>query len=301
MAGTRVVLEEDRIGRPAGSPRGSGYDPIDGPAQWWPPAPDHGPCVVSSMCRVHRPVPTPQSAMAVGDRRRLGADRLLVASWRGEEGVALLTPRPDHARPGPGHDPAAGRRAAGRGVHRAVTSALAPTEADRVPRRRLRGPGAAAPAAPRPRTRSRGPLDVALRRGRRSRPRRRARRGPPGLRAVLAARRPRAARRDRRHAVEPVPGGRRIPRWSATPSGAGPASRGYLQRLAVDPIRHREGVGTASSPTASRWLRRHGVTRRWRSTRRRPTRWPWRPTTHWASVSEPEGLPVLAIDLAGHA
>ena len=35
------------------------------------------------------------------------------------------------------------------------------------------------------------------------------------------------------------------PRWSATPSGAGPNERGYLQRLAVDPAQHREGIGTA--------------------------------------------------------
>lgn len=36
---------------------------------------------------------------------------------------------------------------------------------------------------------------------------------------------------------------------------------GYLQRLAVDPDRHRQGWGTALVADALRWLRRHGVTR----------------------------------------
>ena len=37
--------------------------------------------------------------------------------------------------------------------------------------------------------------------------------------------------------------------------------QGYLQRLAVDPERHRRGWGTSLVADALRWLRRHGVTR----------------------------------------
>ncbi|MEZ5137643.1 MAG: GNAT family N-acetyltransferase [Acidimicrobiales bacterium] len=37
------------------------------------------------------------------------------------------------------------------------------------------------------------------------------------------------------------------------------ADRGYLQRLAVDPRRHREGIGRALVADSLRWLRRHGA------------------------------------------
>lgn len=37
--------------------------------------------------------------------------------------------------------------------------------------------------------------------------------------------------------------------------------QGYLQRLAVDPDRHRRGWGTSLVADALRWLRRHGVNR----------------------------------------
>lgn len=37
------------------------------------------------------------------------------------------------------------------------------------------------------------------------------------------------------------------------------ADRGYLQRLAVDPARHREGIGIALVADCLRWLRRHGA------------------------------------------
>lgn len=37
------------------------------------------------------------------------------------------------------------------------------------------------------------------------------------------------------------------------------ADRGYLQRLAVDPTRHREGIGLALVADSLRWLRRHGA------------------------------------------
>lgn len=36
-------------------------------------------------------------------------------------------------------------------------------------------------------------------------------------------------------------------------------ARGYLQRLAVDPLRQRTGIGTALVVDALRWLRRHGI------------------------------------------
>ena len=35
--------------------------------------------------------------------------------------------------------------------------------------------------------------------------------------------------------------------------------RGYLQRLAVDPDHHREGIGRALVADCLRWLRRHGA------------------------------------------
>jgi ribosomal protein S18 acetylase RimI-like enzyme len=37
------------------------------------------------------------------------------------------------------------------------------------------------------------------------------------------------------------------------------AERGYLQRLAVDPARHREGIGVALVADSLRWLRRTGA------------------------------------------
>lgn len=76
------------------------------------------------------------------------------------------------------------------------------------------------------------------------------------------------------------------------------AERGYLQRLAVDPDRHREGIGAALVADSLRWLRRTGAAVAVVNTQE---------SNHGAAelyramgfVPEPRGLTVLACSLEG--
>ena len=184
---------------------------------------------------------------------------LRTVAWRGRDDVALVTVRPGAPPPTrrrdrrprrPGH-PRRGPPAGHRRPHRRRAGALRP--------RRLHRPRPPPPAPPRPRRPARGrqprPPPPGPPPRRRGRPRRRR----PGLRAVLAPRPRRARRRPGRH--RPRPG-------SAVADDGGvvgyavtgrSAARGYLQRLAVDPERWRQGVGAALVVDGLRWLRRRHV------------------------------------------
>ncbi len=75
------------------------------------------------------------------------------------------------------------------------------------------------------------------------------------------------------------------------------ADRGYLQRLAVDPDRHREGIGRALVADALGWLRRRGASVALVNTQERNA---GALALYRACgfVDEPTGLLVLARDLA---
>ena len=202
----------------------------------------------------------------------MGSDRLRVGPWRGDPAIAYLAPDA-----GPPPDAAAIERCLSdlRRQRLPVGPHLGPEpgRAAAVPRRRLRGPRAPAPAAPptstgraapsRPRPgrrRRSAPAPRPVRRGRR-RDRDAVLRGrPPGLRPVLALRPGRPRRRPQRHPVLAASGwpidGRAS---SATPSPGGPGPSSYLQRLAVHPDDQRRGIGTALVVDALHWVRRRGA------------------------------------------
>jgi len=237
--------------------------------------------------------------MAVGDRRRHGADRLLVASWRGNEGVALLTPRPDRRPPDAATIQDQLAALTRRGVRRAVTSALAAQEQDGFlaagfeVQERLHLLTHDLDTIPEVRA------DVTLRRGRRTD-------RAPVLDVDHRAFDPfwRLDAGGLRDAIDATPSSRY--RVAVGPEVVGYAvwgranERGYLQRLAVDPARHREGIGTALVADGLTWLRRHRVRMAAVNTQEGNTV----AVAAYHALgfrSEPEGLTVLAIDLPGLA
>lgn len=195
--------------------------------------------------------------MTIGDRTRSNSGPLRVATWRGDGHTAVVSPRPDRAGPAPGSIRRCLDDLAGRGIERVLTSALAPAERDAfleagfAVRERLHLLVHDLSHWPDP------PAAVRVRRARA------VDRG-----AVLAL--------DQRafdrfwgldetglsEALEATPISRF--RIASTPDGVlgyavfGRAGdRGYVQRLAVDPGRQRQGTGTRLLGDGLRWMRRH--------------------------------------------
>lgn len=200
--------------------------------------------------------------MAIDDRWRGARARLQVSSWRGQDHIAVLSPMPDRPGPGPDEIRFEVERLRSRGVERVLTGALHHGEvaafeaAGFVVHERL----------------------YLLRHDLRSLPE-----IAPNSRVHLR----RAWRRDQ-SAVLAVDGRAFDTFWSLDHQGlddavrATPASRfrvavsdhgpltgyavtgragdrGYLQRLAVDPPRHRVGTGRRLVVDGMTWLKRTGA------------------------------------------
>lgn len=196
--------------------------------------------------------------MAADDRWWGARARLQVSTWRGDAGTVVLTPVPQ--RPAPSSADVRAELAAQRerGAHRALTGALHQGEL---------APFLAAGFEVHERLHLLRHDLLAL---------------PDPARSVRLRR---AWRRDHA-AVLDLDGRAFEPFWAldhrgledavrATPSSrfrvavdddvtgyavsGRAADRGYLQRLAVDPDRHREGIGRTLVSDSLRWLRRHGA------------------------------------------
>ncbi|MCU1354009.1 MAG: acetyltransferase [Acidimicrobiales bacterium] len=198
--------------------------------------------------------------MAVGDRRRPGVHPLRVSTWRGDEGIAVVSPVPDRPPPTDAAIRATVAGLAAQGVHRVVTSALGPTE---------RAGFEAAGFAVQEQLYLLSHDLVDIRRGRADVQVRRARATdrPAILGLDHRAFEPfwRLDGRGLDEAVAATPSSRF--RVATTPDVVGyaiwgrAADRGYLQRLAAEPDRHRQGIGTALVADGLRWLRRHSARR----------------------------------------
>lgn len=197
--------------------------------------------------------------MAVDDRARGDARALQVTAWRGQQQIALLSPTA--GRPTPSGDAvrAAIEGLRSRGVERAITGALHTSEvpsfvdAGFLPHDRLHL------------------LRHDLQRIPSTTNGARVRRARRGDRAAVLDLDQRAFDefwtlddRGLTDAIRATP----TSRFRVATDGRGPvtgytviglaADRGYLQRLAIDPDRHREGIGTCLVADALRWLvRRH--------------------------------------------
>ncbi len=198
--------------------------------------------------------------MTIGDRARSSGSALRVATWRGESRTAIVSPRPDQAPPGPDAIKSCLDDMAARGIHHVVTSALGPAERDAFlaagfdVRERLHLLSHDVRDWP----------DVA---------------SPVRLRRARTTDRPAVLALDQRafdrfwamddagltEALNATP----ISRFRVASDGAvagygvfGRAGEsGYVQRLAVDPQRHRKGVATRLLADGLRWMRRHHVRR----------------------------------------
>ena len=194
------------------------------------------------------------------DLVRLGADRLRVGPWRGDTAIAYIAPLADGA-------PAAAdavRRGcsvlAGRGFHAAITAALGPAEsrgfieAGFEVRERLHLLAHDLHHLP--------PVAAnELRRGRRN--------DRPGALAVDARSFDAFWRLDDAgfdEAIAATPSSRfrvatdddRVVGYAVS-GRAG--TRGFLQRLAIDPDQQRRGLGRALALDGMRWMKRRGVDR----------------------------------------
>ncbi len=235
--------------------------------------------------------------MAIDDRHRQDRPSFQVSTWRGDEHVALLSPRPE--RPGPGGDAVATElvRLRAAGVRRVLTGALhqaelAPflangfTEHEHLHllRHDLSGGPGQTPA-------------VRLRRA--------WHRDQPAVLDIDGRAFDEFWALDRRGLEDAI---RATPtsRFRVSAERGGPvtgyavtgraADRGYLQRLAVDPDRHRAGIGRALVADALTWLRRSGARAAVVNTQERNV---GALALYRACgfVEEPTGLTVLALDL----
>lgn len=235
--------------------------------------------------------------MAVDDRWRGARARLQVAPWRGRDEVVVLSPMPDRPGPAPSEVRAEIDRLAARGVRRVLTGALHHGEV---------GPFLDAGFAEHERL-------CLLRHDLRSLPdrptavptRRAWRRDAPAVLDIDRRAFDAFWSLDRRgldDAVRATPASRF--RVVADAHGAvtgyavtgRAADRGYLQRLAVDPDRHRRGLGAALVADSLRWLRRSGAQVAVVNTQERNE---GAYALYLASgfVPEPRGLTVLVCDL----
>ena len=198
--------------------------------------------------------------MTVDDRRRQADHRLRVTTWRGDDRVALITPRPERPSPGRAAVRRCLERLADQGVQQVITSALAAPEQVGF---------LAAGFAVRERLHL---LSHDLRRLPERDPAVRVRRARYADRPAVLALDHRAfdgfwrldnAGLDEAIGATPVSRFRVAVEQSivgyAVFGRAG--DRGYVQRLAVDPDHHRRGIASALLADGLRWLRRHGAQR----------------------------------------
>ncbi|MCW2763684.1 MAG: acetyltransferase [Marmoricola sp.] len=199
--------------------------------------------------------------MAVDDRRRTDPRALQVSAWRGDERIAVLSPAPEQPTPSAEVVAAAVGRLRDLGTERVLTGALHRSEL---------APFLASGFTPHERLHLlRHDLLQLPRAGRPLRIRRARRADQPTVLDIDARAFDEFWTLDRgglHDAVRATP----VSRFRVATSGRGgpvlgyavtgrAADRGYLQRLAVDPDHHREGVGSALVVDALRWLRRHGA------------------------------------------
>ncbi|HEX2578526.1 MAG TPA: GNAT family N-acetyltransferase [Aquihabitans sp.] len=236
--------------------------------------------------------------MAIDDRRRAHRRALQVSAWRGHDDIAVVTPAPEQPPPTAGRIAAEVHHLQDGGVRRVLTGALHQSELGPflangfVEHERLhllrhdlrRLPDVSSPVRLR-RAWARDQaavLDVD------------ARAFDPFWaldgRGLDDAIRATPASRYR------VAGGRGEPLCGYAVTGRA-ADRGYLQRLAVDPARHRTGIGRALVADSLSWLRRTGARAAVVNTQERngPALELYRAC---GFVDEPVGLTVLVLDLA---
>ncbi len=198
--------------------------------------------------------------MALDDRRHRSRRRFHVSAWRGDHHVAVLSPAPDQPGPGAAAIRAELARLQAAGVRRVLTGALHEAEL---------GPFLASGFQEHERLHllrhdlEQIPADVPSVRMRRA-----WRRDLAPVLDIDARAFDEFWALDRRgldDAVRATPVarfrvsgelGRPISGYAVTGRAA---DRGYLQRLAVDPSHHREGIGQALVADALRWLSRRGA------------------------------------------
>lgn len=234
--------------------------------------------------------------MTVDDRAQSSSGLLRVAVWRGDDHTAVITPRPERQPLTASTVRTCVDHLGGQNVRHVVTSALGPLERDVflaagfAVRERLHLLSHDLGRWPDPATR------VRLRRARRS-----------DRTPVLAL--------DRRafdgfwalddaglsEALDATP----ISRFRIAVDGGltgyavfGRAGdRGYVQRLAVEPDRHRHGIGSRLLADGLHWMRRHHVSRAMVNTQEGND-----PALalylHVGFAMEPAGLTVLTLDLS---
>ncbi len=196
--------------------------------------------------------------MAADDRWWGARAHLQVAAWRGTDHTVVLSPLPDRPAPGPADIERELDLLADRGVQRVLTGALHHGEL---------GPFLAAGFVEHER------LHL-LRHDLRDLPEPTA---PVRLRRAWRRDQPEILTIDERafdafwaldrggldDAVRATPASRFRVATDRSITGYAitgrAADRGYLQRLAVDPSRHREGIGGALVADSLRWLRRNGA------------------------------------------
>lgn len=195
--------------------------------------------------------------MAADDRWWGARARLQVAAWRGTDHTMVVTPLPDRPAPAAADVDQQVRALAERGVHRVLTGALhhgelAPfLDAGFVEHERLHLLRHDLRHLPEP-----GGAHL----------RRAWRRDQPAILAIDGRAFDDFWALDRRgldDAVRATPASRfrvavadGVVGYAVTGRAA---SRGYLQRLAVDPDRHRLGIGRTLVADSLRWLQRHGA------------------------------------------
>jgi len=198
--------------------------------------------------------------MAIDDRSQRAHRPFQVSAWRGNQQIAVLSPAPDRPSPGVAAVGVELVRLRAMGVERVLTGALhrnelAPflatgfTEHERL--HLLRHDLLHLPEITHP-----------------VRTRRAWKRDMPGILAIDERAFDEFWALDRRgleDAVRATPISRfRITRQPGEPvigyavTGQA-ADRGYLQRLAVDPAHHRQGIGRALVADALTWLKQHGA------------------------------------------
>jgi GNAT superfamily N-acetyltransferase len=236
--------------------------------------------------------------MAIDDRRRVVHRSLQVSNWRGDERTAVLSPAPERPGPGPSTVAAEVTRLRERGIRRVLTGALHQAElgpfvangfVEHEQLHLLRHDLVRLPdpePVPTRRARRRDLADVLDIDGRAFEPFWALdRRGiDDAIRATPTSR------------FRVSTDGRRGATTGYAVTGRS-ANRGYLQRLAVDPGRHRAGIGRALVADALHWLRRGGADVAVVNTQVQNTG----ALALYRScgfVSEPAGLTVLTLDLA---
>lgn len=187
-----------------------------------------------------------------------GGRTLRVAPWRGDDRTVVVTPRPDHVTPAPSTIKQCTSELTRQGIRRVVTSALGPAERDAFLaagfeiRERLHLLSHDMRSWPEPSTKVR-------------------------LRRARTADRAAVLELDRRafdtfwgmddaglsEALQATPISRFRVALDQEVVGYGvfgrAGDRGYVQRLAVDPARFRQGIGTRLLADGLRWMRRHHV------------------------------------------